>query len=481
VCQTFQYGYIKPRGAKTDTDVQKDPAAEPIYDEWFTRLEKGDSYAEIADWLNDNGIPTGPWCDKEKWDGQLVSKVTHNPILKGYRQRNQRVSRRVNKTGRHRSEKAPENLHLYRHAPHLAFIEPERYDRVIKLLSERNGHYRRKGENGKDSRAGISKKRTRWPGQHIFCGVCGRPYLWGGNGTKNDLMCQGAKLHRCWLGVACDGPLAAAKIADAVFQEIERLPDFDEAFVEAVNAEAKRLDGDRAERLAQLSGQGQKVRRDISHLVSFIRGGDSSPHVREELARLEEQLTVLRAEEQRLEKLPSDAIEIPPVAEIKTIARAACSELAKDSPEFGKVMKLIIPKIVVFPFRLCDGGHIVLRASFRLRVSNLLPDKRSQEALQQPLERVLRVDLFDPPQREACRRRILEMRSSRLTERQAAKACHITITAAQRAAGLQRRMDARALTDPYIAVPEPPDDYSKFRRHKHKRYRFEQLEGAGEF
>ena len=37
------------------------------------------------------------------------------------------------------------------------------------------------------------------------------------------------------------------------------------------------------------------------------------------------------------------------------------------------------------------------------------------------------------------------------------------------------------LTDPYVAVTEPPDDYAKLRRHKHKRYRFEPLEGAGEF
>ena len=80
--------------------------------------------------------------------------------------------------------------------------------------------------------------------------------------------------------------------------------------------------------------------------------------------------------------------------------------MAKESPEFGKVMKLIIPKIAVFPLRLCIGGLIVLRAQFRLRVSNLLPDRRVQQALQQPLERVLTVDLFDPPQPEAFRRRI---------------------------------------------------------------------------
>lgn len=51
------FGYIDPPdGAKTDADRQKDPAAEPIYAEWFRQLEDGASYADVADWLNTCGI-----------------------------------------------------------------------------------------------------------------------------------------------------------------------------------------------------------------------------------------------------------------------------------------------------------------------------------------------------------------------------------------------------------------------------------------
>jgi site-specific DNA recombinase len=280
VCQTFSYGYIKRPGTKSDADVRKDPGAEATYDQWFRRLEKGESYAEVSDWLNEIGIPTGDWFETQTWNGPLVSKVTHNPILKGLRRRNERVSRRVNKTGRHRSEKAPKEFRLYRHVPHFAFIEPQRYDRVIKLLADRNGHYCRNGDNGQDPRAGVSRRWTRWPGQHVYCGICGRLFGWGGNGQKDYLMCQGAKLHRCWLGVGCDGRLAAERIAAAVLQEIEGLPDFDEAFLEAVNAEAKRLDGERAGRQSQLSAQVVKVEREIDNVMAFIRGGNSSPRVR---------------------------------------------------------------------------------------------------------------------------------------------------------------------------------------------------------
>ena len=226
----------------------------------------------------------------------------------------------------------------------------------------------------------------------------------------------------------------------------------------------------------QVSAQAHKLEREIDNLIAFIRGGDSIARVREDLARSEEHLQLIKGEALRLEKTPSDAILIPPVSEIKAMARTALSGLAKDSSDVGKLMKLIIPKIVVFPVRLCVGGMIVLRARFRLRVSNLLSDQRVRQALQQPLERVLTVDLFDPPQPEAFRRRICELRAGGMTQREAADQCGLTVTAAQNAAGLQRRMDALGLTDPYVAVTKPPDDYHKLRWHLHSRYRFEPLE-----
>jgi hypothetical protein len=56
----------------------------------------------------------------------------------------------------------------------------------------------------------------------------------------------------------------------------------------------------------------------------------------------------------------------------------------------------------------------------------------------------------------------------------------LTITAAQRAASLQRLMEASQLTEPYVLFTDPPDDNNKLRRHRNKRYRFEPIEGAGE-
>lgn len=120
------------------------------------------------------------------------------------------MSRRVNKTGRHRSEKTTKELQLFRHVPHLAFIEPDRYDRIIGMLKERNAKYRRNGGGNGDPRRNVPRKRTRFPGQMLFCGICGRKFVFGGHGRTTPLMCNGAPEHRCWNGSTIDGPLAVA-------------------------------------------------------------------------------------------------------------------------------------------------------------------------------------------------------------------------------------------------------------------------------
>jgi len=61
----------------------------------------------------------------------MVRRITHNPILKGIRVRNDRMAQPVNKTGKPISVKAPPEERLERFCPHLVFIDPERYDRVI--------------------------------------------------------------------------------------------------------------------------------------------------------------------------------------------------------------------------------------------------------------------------------------------------------------------------------------------------------------
>ena len=202
------FGYVKPMGAKTDNDLRKDPVAEPILKEWFRRLDEDNaSYSEIADWLNTQSVPTSQSCRKPKWDCHLVSQITHNPILKGIRYHNKRKSRRINISGRYKTEKAPPEDLLERHVPHLAFFDSEYYDRVLAKLDARNAKYRRAGRGEADPCQNRPKKRVRFPGQALYCNICGRLYVFGGHGQKDHLVCSGAREYRCWNSITADGPL----------------------------------------------------------------------------------------------------------------------------------------------------------------------------------------------------------------------------------------------------------------------------------
>jgi hypothetical protein len=314
----------------------------------------------------------------------------------------------------------------------------------------------------------------------LRCSICGRKFVFGGHGRTTHLMCNGARVYRCWNASTIDGPLAARKIADALFAEIEALPAFDEAFLATVTEESARADADREKRRRGLLQSAEKIASEIRNVMGFIRKGDSSPSVRNELSKLDQEQTRISAELRCHEQSQSEAVCIPALDDLKRRARQTVCELTLDSYEFGKLMRRLIPKIVVNPVRLCDGGKIVHRARFRLHLASVLPDARVGQLLERPLERLLTVDLFDPPQREVHRRRIVAERGSGVTERAAATVCGITITAAQRAAALQRRMTELGLSDPYCAVREPPVDFPMLRRHLNPRYRFEPLEGTGD-
>ena len=69
------------------------------------------------------------------------------------------------------------------------------------------------------------------------------------------------------------------------------------------------------------------------------------------------------------------------------------------------------------------------------------------------------------------------LRAEGLTFRQAAARLGLTMPAAQAAMALHRLMAESGVADPYQAITAPPEDGWKLRRHKHRRYRFEPLNG----
>lgn len=476
------YGWVKPPGAKNDSQLGKDPNAEPIYREWFRLLDEDDAnFADVARMLNARAVPVTRWKGgAAAWDGKMVARHTFNPLLKGVRERNRRKSKRVNSTGRYRSIKAEPMELLVRNVPHLAFFDAAYFDRVVAKVRARNAVYRRTADPAADPCRNRPRKHTRYPGRISVCGVCGRPFVWGGHGRTDHLMCSGARLHRCWNGSTFDGPLAAGRIAAAVVDRVRQLPDFDLAFGQVLAEEHRSLSAGRDVALAELRGQLAGVERGIANLIAFARDGKHSAGLREELERLEDQKVRFSAELSRIEALPCQMVRLPPAGEIQSLVYEALEGLAIGSTEFGAVMRKLVPQVVLFPYRLLDSPAMVLRARLRLHLTALLPERQTARVLQRPMEQILWVDLFDPPQREAFRARVVAGRTAGRTEQQIAAECGITVTAAQRAATLQRKMSELGTVDAYEPVLAAPQDGGRIRRHRHGDYRFEPLPGTGD-
>ena len=470
------FGIIKPLGANKDSELSKNPKAQPIYDEMFRLLENGASYSEVADWLNDTKVELPPYARSKKWRCSLVTQLIHNPILKGLRVRNRKISKRINETGRHKSVAAPPEELLERYCPHIAFIEPARYDLLIKKLDEKNAKYRRKGTGGIDPRKNVSKKRTIWPGQHIDCGVCGRLLVYGAHGQKNSLACSGALKYQCWNGTSINSEKAGKKIIAAIEKEISSLKDFDKVLLKKIEKELKNFKSSASQHKQKIKTQQEANDKRIKNIMAAIQEIGHSPSLIAELKTLEATKAQLAYELSSIRTTSTSIPKMPSIKEIKTMVLKNMQSLAKNSQEFGRLLRQLIDRIVVLPFQHCDGGSPVLRAYFELNLASLLPHISGMESLSPALRKSMVVDLFDMPQREAFRIEATALIASKKNQREAAKILGITSTAVQRAQALDKKMKELGITDPYIQLNEPPPENSKIKRHKHPRYKFNPIE-----
>jgi site-specific DNA recombinase len=167
---------------------------------------------------------------------------------------------------------------------------------------------------------------------------------------------------------------------------------------------------------------------------------------------------------------------LPSAEQIKQAASDLFTELAVRNPDIGRLLRRLIPKLRVYPYRLCDGGAMVLRARFTLHLAPLIRPACTTVGFDEVLRREMQVDLVDLPQRVAFREQIVTLRSRGLTESEVARRVGLTVTATQKAAALDRLMKQLGIADPYQPIHEPPPDYGKLRRYLHPRYRFEPLD-----
>jgi site-specific DNA recombinase len=479
VIQYVIYGYIKPPGAKLDSELHKDPAAEAIYREWFSRLEQGASYAEVADWLNEHSVPVGPYSRGTRWTAEMVSRISQNPILKGLRVRNKKISKRVNSTGRRTSIDAPPGERLERDCPHLAFIEPARFDRLQRLLRQRNAA-RSRVKNGFDPRKNQPRKRTVWPGQHLQCGVCGRLLHYTQTKGRSQLVCSGTKDYQCWNSVTIDAAANAQRLLSAILAEIEALPDFDAELRASVATEIAQF-GDRQQgERRRIEAQQASLRTQIDNLVAAIGRMRGSESLESALRTAEFELAELADQFQRASRAAPPPLTLPTIDELRRQFRAALGELPSAGPEFGRLMHQLAPRIVVFPHQMLTSSRVVLRARVELNLGSQVADFAQLDSVAEHLRRTIVVDLFDWPQAAVHAERAAALSilgPGYQRERDIARQLGITQPAVQAAKKLWAEMQSQGVSDPYAPLAAPPTSHNKLRRHRHRRFRFEPLVG----
>lgn len=476
IIQFVIFGYIKPPGAKSDAELHKDPAAEQIYEQIFRMLEADASFWEVADWLNEKGIRPGPYARLDRWDGRMLARVVFNPILKGVRVRNNRMSKRKNAKGRRKSVKAPPSERLERHCPHLAFIDADRYDRLIAKLTMRSEKYKRASKSGIDVRANIPRKRTVFPGQFALCGVCGRLMYWGGHGQATHMMCAGARDYQCWNTCSFDGLAATESIVLAILDRIERLPNFDDEFRQRVEAQARVKIDESYHEEARARADECALTAKLDRLVEYMLLSPQSESLTSKLRELECRLVEIRSERAEIRSRRAGTPEMPAAAELKDRVRNAITSVARDDPEFARVMRKLVSQILIYPFQPMDSGRVVARAHIKLDLTTILPESLA-EATESVLVHSFWVDLFAKPAHIEFMHRFAEARAEPLTERQIAARFGFTQPIVQKSLALLREMQLRAIANPYLMLTSPPDDNPKFRVHRHRRYHFEPLPG----
>ncbi len=336
-------GYIVPDDAASYNDWRKDDAATEPIQEGLQLLRKKLNCSTVADWFNERKFPTGPYCDKEEWDGKMVRSFYRNPLLKGMPGRGFRRTVKLHELGGRVSKKSPKPPQFY-NCPHLAHVEPDELDHVNDLLRSQNQCCGRASANG-NGQWSAPRKGTKFPGQFARCWYCGRHYVWGGNGVTENLMCSGSRERRCWNSIGFNGQMAVKQIVQAITSELYLLDGFDDQF-RALVATATEAGGAGAEqRRRDLALEVESLRCEEANVIAGIAAYGPRPALEQKLNELEGRMRSLSMQQKGHELRTRKRLSLPgSVADLRTLIE-------------DKFVRLAVPRALVRWWSLAAKGE----------------------------------------------------------------------------------------------------------------------------
>ncbi len=156
--------------------------------------------------------------------------------------------------------------------------------------------------------------------------------------------------------------MAATKTVEIFTGELRQLEGLNDQFAELVQIAHRQTVGDPGARWQQLQRDELKLEERHNLLAAIAAYGPRSD-VKEKLAELDAKELALAKERTVLDRLQARRLVLPesPVV-LREHFEQQFQRLAIDSPEFGDLLRLLVPQFHVYLVRMCDGGNLFPRA-----------------------------------------------------------------------------------------------------------------------
>jgi DNA invertase Pin-like site-specific DNA recombinase len=438
-------GQFGPRGLR----MAKLPECTPIIQEMVRRRLSGQSRNAVADWLNRDGVPTGPYAS-DTWTGNLVDDLLRDPILSGTRKFRSTIFEPIFETGRHRRKKNPSpETEDY---PTLAHLTPAEQQELIEYLD---------GESHATGEPSPLRNRPRnssvWPGQHAVCAICGGRMYRSGTFLKcSNALPKGPRT--CWNHTQVEFDVTRAKVLPWVLGVLDQHPDFRDRLIDTAWQELERAPQRRQretnaaeEYLADLK------KRELKLTEAIARGGELDALVAKLAATQRERVEAQKKTEEIKARVEADA-EFASREEVAARLDEAVQRLAETSFDFADLLRRLVPVFVIRPVQALDRPQIHPRA--RLTLSQGALSKGDEP----PPVVSVELDLFEPPEHIKHLPACVAARKARpkATLQELADGLKVGKMTVHRALTYARQMAEQGMTDPYREVRDRPTQASRW-------------------
>ncbi|REJ64989.1 MAG: hypothetical protein DWQ31_19585 [Planctomycetota bacterium] len=343
--ESGEFGPVGLREAKV-------PEFTPIFHEIRTRLIETRCASDVIDWLNESGVPTGPYV-RGDWKPGIFKSCVCDPKLHGWRLFRRTIYKQIFKTGRYKRKL---NLEPEREfVPELAHMTLEQQESMLAAVGWRID-WNNSIPSKKSGRIGVSRKQSIWPGQAATCAACGGPMLIYGDFLK----CKNSQKKNgrtCWNLVQVDLQWTRDMTRQWLITQLDVLPRVRKTMVDLAWAEIQERQADTTKLLGLTESELQDLEdRQKNVSVALAKGGQLEGLLNElkaiesQLCRCRKRRTDLMSEESHAFYKCREEIDnsLPEVLEL----------LINTSFEFADVMRTFFPRFVVQPIQTLDSGQV---------------------------------------------------------------------------------------------------------------------------